>query len=225
MGAGSGPRCAADPLRPPPRAEEEVALTASGSGGGRGARRGGAARRAGGRQEAGAGGPRRRMLGPSGAPNPFPGASRPPPAGPGRATPPPSGGARPGGEKLVRQRWRGPSWRLGVGDPLASQSPRAASSCPPRPLPPGSAPPRRPACPGRPPLPRGWWFPFWFPFPPAWCAPTAWAVGGEGRGAAGCSRGRLWGRGNVRLGGALGEGAGRGGPDKDAGCSLPLKLG
>lgn len=115
-----------------------VALTASGSeaaGGtaGRGGQAGGKARR---RGPAGRG---RRMLGPSGA-NPFPGGLTPRHRPAGRALLLRQAEAGAGGRKLVRQRWRGPSWRLGVGDPLASQSPRGAAACPPRPLPPGSAP-------------------------------------------------------------------------------------
>lgn len=53
-----------------------------------------------GRRGAGAGGLRRGMLGPSGAPNPFLAASAPVQVGPWRATPPRSGFPSPRGDKL-----------------------------------------------------------------------------------------------------------------------------
>lgn len=164
------------------------------------------------------------MLGPSGAPSPFPAASPPAPAGPEPATPPPSGRTRPVGREISLAAPKGgrASRRVGVGGRgSARQSVRVRRErlpAPPpparlRPLQPGSAPPRQPACPGR----RRRHPVGGFPCPGSGArrrpGPGEGEETGEGRGVEGrqgrrLRGGELVGEENVRLGGALRGGGG-----------------
>lgn len=99
-----------------------------------------------------------------------------------------------------------------------------------RPLQPGSAPPRQPACPGR----RRRHPVGGFPCPGSGArrrpGPGEGEEKGEGRGVEGrqgrrLRGGSLWGRRTSGWVGLWGERAGRGGPDKDSGCSPPLETG
>lgn len=162
------------------------------------------------------------MLGPSGAPSPFPAASPPAPAGPEPATPPPSGRTRPVGREISLAAPKGGEraggWGSGVGSPVSPGAARAAA----RPAPSSKAPPSparlrpllaSPPAPGdRRRHPVGG-----FPCPGSGArrrpGPGEGEEKEEGRGVDGrqgrrLRGGELVGEENVRLGGALGGGGG-----------------
>ncbi|XFF78675.1 hypothetical protein AB1E18_004894 [Capra hircus] len=225
VGAGSGPRCAADPLRPPPRRRGgsrtyRVGLRRRPGGtAGRGGQAGGGKARGGGRRA------EEEDARPLGRPQPLPSgltpaAGRP---GAGHSSSVRRCGAR--GRETRQAALEGAALAVGGRGPASQSVPARREQLP---APPPSAR-LRPPSPAR--LPRetaaaaGLVVSLLVSLPPGLVRADGVGSRGRRKGSGGVQQGALVGEGDVRLGGALGEGAGRGGPDKDSGCSLPLKLG